>query len=64
VARSSSGSRPKDLSMVLDAALQYDPEILQFAVEGWPPDVDFADFTEESLWEALVDDTAGRLEDV
>jgi hypothetical protein len=50
--------------MVLDAALKYDPEILQFAVEGWPPDVDFADFTEESLWEALVDDTAGRLEDV
>ena len=36
------GTRPKDLSAVLDAAIKYDPEILQFAVEGhgWPGDGD------------------------
>ena len=54
------GTRPKDLSAVLDAAFKYDPEILQFAVEGhgWPGD---GDPTEGSLWDALVDDTASRL---
>ena len=47
--------------MVLDAAFQFDPEILQFAVKGWPPGVKFGDFTAASLMEALARNTAERL---
>jgi hypothetical protein len=54
-------TRPKDLSTVIDSAFKYDPEILQFAVEGWPEGVDFADYSEAALWKALVDGAAKGL---
>ena len=56
-------TRPKDLSRLLDIAFEDRDNILQFVVEGygWP---DGADPTETLLWEALVNDTAERLEDI
>jgi hypothetical protein len=52
-------TKPKYLSWALDAAFQYDPNILQFVVGyGWLED---ADATEASLWDALASDTAERL---
>jgi hypothetical protein len=53
-------TRPKDLSMVLDAAFEADPEILQFVVDGWP---EGADMSEAALWGMLVDDLTDGLTD-
>ena len=53
----SADTRLKDLSHVLDDAFEYQPDILQFAIEGYGRPGD-GDPTEESLWDALVDRTA------
>jgi hypothetical protein len=50
--------RPRDLSIILDAAFEADPEILQFVVDGWPED---ADMSETALWGMLVDDLTDGL---